>query len=169
MWLKNDPTSITKSDAQEDGEFDGARIERALQHMADPVAVLREMARVVRPGGRVVAMEPDWPSMVISAKDLDAAQAVVAEIAEHLRNPTAGRSLPAWITAAGLVLDRLDPITLPIRSLDVAKQLLGIGVAIDRLDTPTVRALAEDLRRQDADGTFVAALTVFVAVAIKPD
>jgi len=137
--------------------------------MADPVAVLREMSRVVRLGGRVVAMEPDWPSMVISGKDLDAAQAVVAEIAEHLRNPMAGRSLPAWITAAGLVLDRLDPITLPIRSLDVAKQLLGIGVAIDRLDTPAVRAWTEDLRRQDADGTFVAALTVFVAVAIKPD
>jgi SAM-dependent methyltransferase len=54
-----------------DGEFDGARVERALQHMADPIAVLSEMARVVRPGGRIVAMELDWPALLISGRDLD--------------------------------------------------------------------------------------------------
>jgi ubiquinone/menaquinone biosynthesis C-methylase UbiE len=30
-----------------DDDFDGARVERALQHMADPAAVVSEMARVV--------------------------------------------------------------------------------------------------------------------------
>ena len=40
------------------GEFSAARVERALQHMVDPGGVVAQMARVVRPGGRVVALSP---------------------------------------------------------------------------------------------------------------
>jgi ubiquinone/menaquinone biosynthesis C-methylase UbiE len=52
-----------------DGEFAAARVERALQHMADPSGAIAEMARVVRPGGRVVALEPDWETLVISSRN----------------------------------------------------------------------------------------------------
>jgi ubiquinone/menaquinone biosynthesis C-methylase UbiE len=150
-----------------DGEFDGVRVERALQHMRDPITALREMGRVVRSGGRVVAMEPDWPALVVSGEDLDTSRAVVQEFGQNVRNPTAGRSLPAWITAAGLVLDRLDPSILIIRRLDLAKRLV-IGEALDRLDGPAVQAWEESLRQQDANGTFFVAVIAFVAVAVKP-
>ena len=84
--------------------------------------------------GRVVAIAPDWPVMAIDGKDLDAAHPVLAEIAEHVRKPMAGRSLPAWMTAAGLVLDRVHLMTFPVRSLDGARQLGLTGEVIDRLD-----------------------------------
>jgi ubiquinone/menaquinone biosynthesis C-methylase UbiE len=43
-----------------DASFDVAFCRYLLLHMADPVRVVREMARVVRPGGYVVAMEGDF-------------------------------------------------------------------------------------------------------------
>jgi ubiquinone/menaquinone biosynthesis C-methylase UbiE len=152
-----------------DAEFDGARVERALQHMAHPVAVLAEMSRVVRVGGRVVAMEPDWHAMVISGEDLDTARIVVEEIAGQVRNPAAGRSLPAWFRAANLKLEQLDAITIPIRSFRVAKQLLVIGEAIARLDTAAVQRWLDDLYRQDAEHTFLAAMTLFIAAGVVVD
>lgn len=41
-----------------DGSFDGAVCTEVLEHVVDPIAVLREIARVVRPGGRVLVTVP---------------------------------------------------------------------------------------------------------------
>ncbi|MBL8749905.1 MAG: bifunctional demethylmenaquinone methyltransferase/2-methoxy-6-polyprenyl-1,4-benzoquinol methylase UbiE [Planctomycetes bacterium] len=40
-----------------DGVFDFATVAFGIRNVSDPVAALREMARVVRPGGRVVVLE----------------------------------------------------------------------------------------------------------------
>ena len=43
-----------------DDSFDVVRSERTLQWLADPSAAVAEMARVVRPGGRVSLIDTDW-------------------------------------------------------------------------------------------------------------
>jgi SAM-dependent methyltransferase len=42
-----------------DAEFDGVVMKDLLEHVADPVAVVREARRVLRPGGVVFASSPD--------------------------------------------------------------------------------------------------------------
>ncbi len=46
-----------------DGEFDVVHAHQVLQHVADPVAALREMRRVTAPGGVVAARDVDYASM----------------------------------------------------------------------------------------------------------
>ena len=48
-----------------DGAFDGAGVDRVLLHVPSPGAVVQEMARLVRVGGRVVAIEPDFETAII--------------------------------------------------------------------------------------------------------
>ena len=43
----------------EDASFDGVVLKDLLEHVADPVAVVAEVRRVLRPGGRVFASSPD--------------------------------------------------------------------------------------------------------------
>lgn len=56
-----------------DGAADLAVCQHVLMHMPDPAAMLREMVRVVRPGGRVVAFEPNRriESLVLNSASAD--------------------------------------------------------------------------------------------------
>lgn len=42
-----------------DAEFDGVIMKDVLEHLLDPVSLVREVFRVVKPGGRVFASSPD--------------------------------------------------------------------------------------------------------------
>ncbi|MBX9471838.1 methyltransferase domain-containing protein [Microcella sp.] len=89
----------------DDGAFDITHTHQTLQHVADPVAMLREMARVTAPGGTIAAREVDYavtswfPLLPGLALWLDLYQRV------HRGNggePDAGRHLKAWAHAARL-------------------------------------------------------------------
>ena len=60
-WVEGDALDLPFAD----GEFDAATIAFGLRNLADPTLGLAEMARVVRPGGRLVVLEflrpPDGP------------------------------------------------------------------------------------------------------------
>lgn len=89
----------------EDGRFDLAFCRFVLVHVADPGGALREMARVTRPGGRVVAydMVHDgvWfsPPRPAFARLLGAALAVMRE---RGMEPSQGLHLASGMTRAGL-------------------------------------------------------------------
>ena len=162
------PVELVHGDAHalpfEADEFAAARIERVLQHADDPGRIVAEIARVVRPGGRVVAMEPDWDAVVIGSADLATARAAVRACADRIPHPDAGRRLPEWFTSAGIEVLRVDAETTPIRSLDVAAHALDLHAALETLGVAVARPWLEELRRRDAAGAFLAAAAGFGAV-----
>lgn len=88
-----------------DDTFDVVHAHQVLQHVADPVQALREMARVTRPGGVVAVRDSDyaaftwWPQV----PELDEWLALYRRIARRNGGePDAGRRLLAWAHAAGL-------------------------------------------------------------------
>ncbi len=89
----------------EDAEFDVVHAHQVLQHVADPVTALREMARVVRPGGVVAARDSDyatfawWPRLPPLDRWLELYSAAARA---NGGEPDAGRRLLAWAHEAGL-------------------------------------------------------------------
>lgn len=88
-----------------DGAVDAAWAHALLEHLPDPAAALREMARVVRPGGPVVAVSPDWGGFIL-APSVPEADAAIARYEDIQRanggDVRAGRALGVHMAAAGL-------------------------------------------------------------------
>lgn len=87
-----------------DASFDVVHAHQVLQHLTDPVAALREMRRVVRPGGVVAARDGDYAAFTWApdAPDITRWNELYHQIARHNRaEPDAGRYLLGWAHAAG--------------------------------------------------------------------
>lgn len=99
-----------------DAAFDVVTCQTLLIHLPDPGPALREMIRVLRPGGLVAVAEPNnlAGSLVMSSLDLDAPVASIVarvemelvrergKVALGLGNSSLGDHLPALFAAAGL-------------------------------------------------------------------
>lgn len=87
-----------------DGTFDVVHAHQVLQHVADPVAALREMRRVTRPGGVVAARDSDYAAFTWFPQLPELAEwaGLYQRVARgNGGEPDAGRRLLSWARAAG--------------------------------------------------------------------
>jgi ubiquinone/menaquinone biosynthesis C-methylase UbiE len=84
------------------GSHDAACLVQVLEYVDDPVAALREAARVVRPGGAVLAADTDWDTQGFNVADRALGRRVMHAYADLKPDGWAGRRIRGWLTAAGL-------------------------------------------------------------------
>jgi SAM-dependent methyltransferase len=127
-----------------DGSFDVVTSRFAFHHLLDPVAVLREMRRVCRPGGAVVLVD-------LTASD-DPAEAAAFHRMEMLRDPSHARALTfaelqALFPSAGLP----DPA---VEWFEHKVDLDGVMARSfpDPQDVPTIRRMFEESLADDGMG-----------------
>lgn len=100
-WVVGDVYALDAPDAT----YDVVHAHQVLQHLTDPVAALREMRRVTRPGGLLAVRDADYAAMVWHPRDprLDRWLEVYEAVARgNDAEPDAARHLLAWAHAAGL-------------------------------------------------------------------
>ena len=87
-----------------DASFDVVHAHQVLQHLSDPVAALREMRRVCRPGGLVAARDGDYGGFLWFPEDPELTEwrTLYQAVARALGGePDAGRRLRSWARQAG--------------------------------------------------------------------
>jgi demethylmenaquinone methyltransferase/2-methoxy-6-polyprenyl-1,4-benzoquinol methylase len=134
-FVAGDATALPFRDAA----FDAAVISFGLRNVSDTGSALREMARVVRPGGRLVVCEfsrPTWPPFRIVylnylmralpwvARRVSSNPAAYVYLAESVRAWPAPDTLAATIAAAGWQHVRYCALTGGIVALHMAERSL---------------------------------------------
>lgn len=91
-----------------DDTFDIVHAHQVLQHLTDPVAALREMRRVCRPGGLVAVRDADYRAFAWAPTDerLSRWLGLYRTVAKtNGAEPDAGRFLKQWVLDAGFATD----------------------------------------------------------------
>jgi ubiquinone/menaquinone biosynthesis C-methylase UbiE len=155
--------------------FDAAWVKRTLMHLADPGSVVAEMARVVRPGGRVVAVEPDSEVVLLDSGLVEVTRRLLAYRATGYACPWAGRQLRRLMLQAGLTDVRATVDSTAFTDLAEAEarlRLISTASAAARrgiLTAAEVSQWEEDLRDRDASGVFACYLLTFTARGRRPE
>ena len=154
--------------------FDAAWVKRTLMHLADPGRAIAEMARVVRPGGRVVAVEPDSEVVLLDSGLAEVTRRLLAHRARGYACAWAGRQLRRLMLEAGLndVQATVESTALTdLAAAEARLRLLSMARGAARrsvLPADEVSQWEDDLRERDAAGVFACYLLTFVARGFRP-
>jgi ubiquinone/menaquinone biosynthesis C-methylase UbiE len=171
------PVSFRRGDAARldfpDATFDACRCDRSFMHLESPAAALAEMARVTRPGGRVLVYEVDFETLTIDMRDSSITRRIVNVWCDGFRNGWLGRHVPALFADAGLVDVVIEPAVLYL-PYAVAMQLAG-PLTVERacnagIITPEQGvAWLEEAHALEQSGRFFSTLTGFIVMGRKKD
>ncbi|HSE92649.1 MAG TPA: methyltransferase domain-containing protein [Methylomirabilota bacterium] len=156
------------------GRFDVTVAVTVLLHVADPLAVVQEMARVTRPGGLVAVQDQDFGTVALAHPDRALTERILDGVAAHIyEEPWSGRRLPGLLRAAGLTSIRLltdvyqDTALVPYTKAFIERRAEN-AVRFGIVDGRTAQAWLDALTALVARGDFVLTVNYYGAVGVRP-
>ncbi len=166
-----DATSLPVADA----EFDAALSVQVLEYVPDVAAVLREIHRVLRPGGRVLVWDVDWSTVSMRTEDPERMARVLAGWDSHLTHPTLPRRLGSELRAAGFDQVRMEGHTFATDELShetyggwLADFVEQFVVSQRLVDPEDAKAWGQEQRALAERGDFYFACIQFCFAAARP-
>ncbi|MCI0399098.1 MAG: methyltransferase domain-containing protein [Chloroflexi bacterium] len=154
-----------------DRTFDAVVAHTLLSHVDDPLAVVKEAARVVKPGGVIGIFDGDYASLTFGHADPDQGKAYdEALIKAVITSPRVMRQMPRLLHAASLELIACFPYILAeigqadfwLSGIESFRRLIPkAGVMTDE----EANTWAESLRQDSEEGIFFGASNYFSYVA----
>jgi ubiquinone/menaquinone biosynthesis C-methylase UbiE len=153
--------------------FDVALAITVILHVADPLRVVKELARVTRPGGRVGLQDQDFGLVAAAHPDRALTDRILDGVAARIyEEPYSGRRLPGLLREAGLVDVRvLADVYQDTALTDFSRAFLGRraenAVRFGIVDALTAERWLDGFNDYLARGAFVLTMNYFGAVGVK--
>ena len=144
-----------------------------VSHVRDPLAVLAQAARVVRPGGAVAVFDGDYASLTFGSSDPRLGEAMERAIQSTIMSaPRVMRELPRLLPQAGLRLIATQAhVYAEAGSSSFMLNLAETYAPLGGLDRAHARRGRRGVARRPAslrqDGTFFAACNYYAYVATR--
>lgn len=155
-----------------DSSVDIVWCERVLQHLLEPEKAVAEIARVLRPGGRVGLLDTDWATTILHPGDPETVAAITSGALSAAADPYSGRKVVGRLTAAGLVIDDRGSQALLQDHTSVAWPLIRMlsesAVRRELITEEQRDRLYADITEAAEQGALHMSVTMFGAVAHRP-
>jgi len=154
------------------GTFDFVTAMQVYEYMADVERGLAEAARVLKPRGRLAALETDWESCVWHAGDRDRTGRVLKAWEQRFAHPHLPAQLPELLRRTGFVLKSVTMI--PVVNVELSDQTYSPGMidVIARFVTnrggiteEEAARWADDVRTQATRGEYFFSLSRYLFLA----
>ena len=169
------PIEYYVCDAQQldfpDHTFTLGRTERVLRYLESPQRALAEMARVVRPGGQIVAFDLDTDLTVVDAPDQTLTRRIACVLEDAVPQGWIGRQLPRLFRHVGLVDLAVVPYACVVpywMYQRVVQGAIAHAAEAGTLSATEVTSWWRDLEQAEQEGTFFAANFGFIVRGRKP-
>ncbi len=158
-----------------DQHFDLCRVERVLRYLESPEAAVREMARVVRRDGFVLAFDFDSDQTVVDAPDPGLTRRMAEVLDAAVRHPWVGRQLFGLFRRIGLADVRVIPHAICLtgaRGFSMYRQLnegtIAAAAQAGRITADEAAVWWDGLEQAGRAETFLAANIGFIVLGRKP-
>lgn len=170
-WQVGDAQALELPDAG----FDLVTAHTLISHVDEPVRVIEEARRVLRPGGTLVVFDGDYATLTFGTEDPEVGrnwdECIIRTV---VANPRVMRSLPRILRRLGLPLvsgrayalneiGKADFFLGALQSFQVLLPKAGAATAED------VEAFVADQLRASEEGTFFAGYNMVTCIARRPD
>lgn len=155
--------------------FDAAFSHWVLLHVEEPAAIVVEMKRVTRRGGRVMCVEIDYETMAVHPGPVALTRRILQHSQSRQHDAWSGRRLSPLFREAGF----RDIVVEPIVAIDEGKgdrvwldyltERAGFAVADKQITEQEARRWTEQLENAFAAGRFFFSVTQFAVMGRVPD
>ena len=167
-----------RADAQalpfEDSSFDRAICVDTLEWVQEPVMAIREIRRVLRPGGTAVIIHSDFDAQVFSSTERELTRKIVHAFSDSGPNGQLGRQLYSLCVESGFV--HVEPQVYPLINTSWQPDLYGYRAAHMAVEWLTEKSLVSDadltrwladLEQQAVEGRFFYSINRNICKCVK--
>jgi ubiquinone/menaquinone biosynthesis C-methylase UbiE len=158
----------------EDGQFDAVYSVQVIEYVASVDDALRQIARVLKPGGRAIIYDTNWSSVVWYSRQPERMKRMLAAWNEHCPYPDLPTTLAARLRSAGLLPLHQQPASLLNMSFHpnsysywaaqfVKQYVVGRGLA----EEGEADGWAREFDELEAEGAYFFCYTPVLTEAIK--
>ncbi len=151
-------------------QFAGALAARVLMHVDDPIALAREVLRVVRPGGRLAVLDFDWGTLALDHSDRALTRRILDWRTDYVDgNNWGGRQNAAHLLRAGWIVRE---VVVQVAVARDARGTLAGGVrraaqlaaAAAVISADQQNAWTAEIDARLAEGVFFASINEYIIV-----
>ncbi len=157
-----------------DASFDVALASQVYEYVENIDGALKELARVIRPGGRALLVDTDWESAVWASHDDARMRRVIDTWNEHIPHPQLPRTLKRRMQQAGFADVRVDVV--PLLNVDYDPNTYSVGMMTmlgnfvtgrNGLTEADIVAWKHDARAIGAEDAYFFSLNRFVFTGVR--
>ncbi|NKB45064.1 MAG: methyltransferase domain-containing protein [Alphaproteobacteria bacterium] len=171
--------TVTDGDATalpvEDATLDAVVATQVFEYVPDMALALKECLRVLKPGGRLLALDTDWDSAVVNTADRKRMALILEAWRPHFFHSDLPGRLPSLIRDGGFTLQFTGGTPVVNTSMDkdtyagdVIYTIAKYAERKSEIAPEICAAWLKEMTDLDAAGQFFFSITRFLFLAIKP-